>query len=485
MRLKFSVLVAAIALMIALLFTAEAKNLPGSNHDIKGIWQGTLTVPNGQLRIVFKISEDTQGNLKAIMESPDQTSRDFAVDSISFDGKNLRLESNTVRGYYQGEYNPDSLSFAGTWNQMGRSFPLVLKKVEKVEKASQTEIKRPQEPKPPFPYKVEDVVYENKSAGIRLGGTLTMPESGGPFVAVLLITGSGQQNRDEQLFGHKPFLVLADYLTRRGIAVLRVDDRGIGESTGDFAASDSKDFASDVLTGVEYLKSRKEINPKEIGLIGHSEGGMIAPMVADETKDVAFIVLMAGPGIPGDQILLTQKEEIERLSGIPESIIKDGVGLNKKMFDAIKQGKDSSQTADELRKIFYDHYNNLSSEAKNEIKDTKALFNFYLQSMMNPDTRFLIRYDPYPVLEKVKCPVLAIDGSKDVQVPAKEDLAGIKKALQDGGNKNFEVKELPGLNHLFQTAKTGLPSEYSSIEETISPVALQTIGDWIIGITKK
>jgi len=457
-----------------------ANSMNNSHPDIKGIWQGTLKVSSVQLRIVFKISQDEEGQFKATMDSPDQGAKDIKVDSVFFTNGKIKLVINIARGFYLGEYNPDSNFFLGTWTQGGMSFALDLKKVEKIE-----EVKHPQEPKPPFPYKVEDVIYENKSAGIKLGGTLTMPESGGPFTAVLLITGSGQQNRDEELMGHKPFLVLADYLTRQGIAVLRVDDRGIGESTGNFAASTSKDFETDVLSGVEYLKSRKEINPKEIGLIGHSEGGMIAPMAAVESKDVAFIILMAGTGIAGKQVILTQTEAIGELMGIPNDKIKQGLDVDKKMYEVIREDNDSVHAAGELKKIFYKSYNGLSEGEKKGKGDPKAEFEVLLKRIMSPWFRYFIAYDPYPVLKKVKCPVLAINGSKDVQVLPEENLSGIKKALQEGGNKNFEVKELKGLNHLFQNAETGLPDEYGKIEETISPLALKTISDWILKISKE
>ncbi|MGD1005659.1 MAG: alpha/beta hydrolase [Ignavibacteriaceae bacterium] len=451
-----------------------------SNVEIKGIWQGTLKFNGGALRVVFRISVNENGYLKAEMDSPDQGVKGLHVDTVIFDGSNLKLEVNIISAYYEGKYNPDSISFDGNWHQSGLNVPLGIKKIDKVE-----EIKRPQEPKLPFPYKVEDIIYDNKTAGIKLGGILTMPESGGPFPAVILISGSGPNNRNEELSGHKPFLVLADYLTCRGIAVLRVDKRGIGESTGNFAASTTKDFSTDVLAGIEYLKNRKEINANNIGLIGHSEGGIIAPIVASETNEVAFIVLMAGPGLPGDELLCLQSEALAKAEGYPAERIKESTEINKKMYNAIKAGGDSVKIAEELKKIYYDHYNSLDEKEKSEIRNPKAVFEGELKSIMSPWFRYFISYDPTPALEKVKCPVLALNGSKDLQVLPNENLTVIKKALEKGGNKNFEIKELPGLNHLFQTAETGSPAEYIKIEETISPTALQTISDWILKVTKK
>jgi pimeloyl-ACP methyl ester carboxylesterase len=450
-----------------------------SNVEIKGIWQGTLKFNGGSIRVVFRISGHESGDLKAEMDSPDQGVKGLHVDIVNFDGSNLKLEVNIISAFYEGKYNPDSIAFDGNWHQSGLTLPLAIKRIDKVE-----EIKRPQEPKPPFPYKIEDVIYDNKTAGIKLGGTLTMPESGGPFAAVILIAGSGPNNRNEELSGHKLFLVLADYLTRKGIAVLRVDKRGIGVSTGNFAASTTKDFSKDVLTSIEYLKNRKEIDSKKIGLIGHSEGGIIAPMVASETHDVSFIVLMAGPGLPGDELLCLQSEALAKAEGYPVERIKESTEINKKMYNAIKTGGDSTKIAEALKKIYLDHYNNLDKKEKSEIRNPKAVFEGELKSIMSPWFRYFISYDPAPALEQVKCPMLALNGSKDLQVLPTENLAGIKKAMEKGGNKNFEVKELEGLNHLFQTAETGSPAEYMKIEETISPTALQTICDWILKIIK-
>ena len=466
--------------LFSIVQNVPAKVISNSGIDLKGIWQGILKVQGMELRIVFKISEDESGKLKATMDSPDQGAKDIPIDSVIFSNRNLKLVLNIVHGYFEGNYKADSILLVGSWHQGGTTFPLTLKKIERLEK-----VKRPQEPNPPFFYKVEDVIYENKSAEIKLGGTLTMPESGGPFPAVLLITGSGKQNRDEELFGHKPFLVIADYLTRLGIAVLRVDDRGIGESTGNFAASTTKDFATDVLSGVEYLKTRKEINPQEIGLIGHSEGGIIAPMVAAETNDVAFIVMMAGTGMPGNQLLLKQIGLINKANGKPQDEIDKDISFSKKLYDIIINEPDSVKAVTKLKDLFENYYSKMNEKEKSEEGNPDVAFSNLKKSLMSPWFRFFLSYNPVPALEKVKCPVLAIDGSKDLQVPAEENLSLIKAALKKGGNKNFEIKELPGLNHLFQTAATGSPIEYGKIEETISPIALQTIGDWILKITKK
>ncbi len=459
----------------------ETKSQPINKADkeaLLGNWLGKLNVSGIELRIVFHIKENEDGTLTATMDSPDQGAKGIPVSSVKYKDGKITLDVSSIGGSYDGDLIKDSLTIKGAWSQGGKSIPVLLKKNFKP-----IEYKRPQEPEPPFPYYSEDVTFENKSAEITLTGTLTYPKTGGPFPAVLLITGSGPQNRDEEIMGHKPFLVIADYLSRRGIAVLRVDDRGVGKSTGNFSEATTKDFASDALAGVEYLKTVKEINPKDIGLIGHSEGGEIAPMVADETKDVAFIVLLAGPGLRGDSILILQTAAIEKSMGESEENISRDINFNRKVYEVVVNSKDSVEAHEKLEKLFSDFYDKLSDAEKKDVGSEESFSKMRIKQILSPWFRYFISYDPIPALEKVKCPVLALIGSKDLQVPAEENIPSIKDALEKGGNKNFEVKELPGLNHLFQDAKTGSPNEYAQIEETFSPKALKIIGDWIIKIT--
>lgn len=466
-----------IAALITLLFSAVV--LPYNNEVIEGIWQGTLKVPTMELRIVFKISQGPEGILIATMDSPDQGAKDIPVEEVIFENGNLRLEIKVAMGVFEGKLKDDNLSIEGEWKQAGQSLPLVLERVDEV-----VEVLRPQEPKKPYSYQEEEVVYENKEAAVRLAGTLTIPRQEGPFPVVLLISGSGPQDRNETILGHHPFLVLADYLTRHGIAVLRVDDRGVGESTGDFAEATSEDFASDVLAGVEYLKSRKEIDPKKIGLIGHSEGGIIAPMVAVQSSDIAFIILMAGTGLTGEEILYLQAALIARAEGASDEAIAKNRSLQEQMFTVVKEEKDDAAAEKRLRAILEDATSELElSEKEKEVAEANA--EAQIQQVLSPWFRYFLTYDPKPTLMKVKSPVLAINGEKDLQVPAKENLAAIEEALKAGGNQKYTVQELPGLNHLFQTAQTGSPSEYARIEETISPIVLEIMSDWILEQSKE
>jgi hypothetical protein len=466
-----------ILLLVVLLFFALSVTY--GDQSVEGVWLGTLKFAGTELRVVFKILKSPDGNLTATLDSPDQGAKDIPVEEVVFQNGHLRLNAKSINGVFEGDMKEDNSTIEGQWSQGGVTIPLTLQRTDKVPEAP-----RPQEPKPPYPYDEKEVVYENKKAGVKLAGTLTLPRSEGPFPAILLITGSGPQDRDETVFGHRPFLVLADYLTRRGIAVLRVDDRGIGKSTDSFAKATSEDFAGDMLAGVEYLKNLKEINPKQIGLLGHSEGGLIAPMVAAKTPDVSFIVMMAGTGLTGEQILYLQSALILKASGTSDEVITKDHELKEQMFAVVKVEKDSVAAERRLRKIATDALANMSEKEKEEMGYSPEMLDMSIKQLLSPWLRFFLIYDPKPALMKVKCPVLAINGEKDLQVPPKENLHAIEEALKAGGNKDYTVKELPGLNHLFQTAATGSPTEYSKIEETISPTTLTIIGDWIAEHTK-
>ena len=446
-------------------------------QEITGEWNGALKVQNMQLRLVFHILKTDTG-YSATMDSPDQGAKDISMSKVSFENSLLTVEMDAAKIKYTGKLDSAGIVI-GTFNQAGQSFPMNLtrKSIEKVE------IKRPQEPVKPYPYYSEEVIIQNTKAGITLAGTLTLPTKEGKYPVVVLITGSGPQNRDEELMGHKPFLILSDYLTRNGIGVLRCDDRGTGASKGNFAIATTFDFATDVEAEVDYLKTRNDINQKHIGLIGHSEGGIIAPIVAVESSDINFIILMAGTGISGDKLLLLQQEMIGGASGMKQEDLKIAAELNSHIYKLVKE----YQNADTLKSKISNYLLVKSKELPDlkipEGKTVKDFINLQL-AQLTPWMLTFIKYNPAATLEKVKCPVLAIIGSNDLQVPPKENLPAIENALKRGGNKNVTVKELPGLNHLFQECKTGLPQEYSVIEQTISPIALEIMTNWIKKTTR-
>ena len=441
-------------------------------NKITDKWMGVLKISTVELRIVFKINENEDGSLKALLDSPDQGAFGISVNSVIYNDPNVKFVVPSVAGFFEGKFEQDSI--VGTWNQGGSSLPLTLNRSGEIEPP-----KRPQEPEAPLPYIEEDVSYENKEAGLTLAGTFTYPENTDNLPVVILISGSGPQNRDEELLGHKPFLVLADHLTRNGIGVLRFDDRGIGKSTGDFTSATTEDFVSDAIAGIEYLKTRREVDQDKIGLIGHSEGGLIAPLAAVQHDDVDFIVMMAGPGMSGKEILRLQTALIMRAQGVDEESITKEVDLAMRLYDIVINEKDSLAARQKIWKVFDSRYAGMTEEEKTQTGNPDNYFNQQLNILLSPWFRFFLEYDPYETLTKVDIPVLAINGEKDLQVPPKENISLIEKALKEGGNKNYKVVELKGLNHLFQEAETGSPNEYAKIEQTISPEALNIITDWI------
>ncbi|MFW5756900.1 MAG: alpha/beta hydrolase family protein [Tangfeifania sp.] len=437
------------------------------NQNFTGNWSGEMELSGSKLELIFKISLEENGELSVKMDVPAQGAMNLPVSKTEVKTDSIFLQVAMIAGHFSGKKVSDT-TIIGNWSQSGLNFPLTLNRTEKV-----TELKRPQTPQPPFPYHTEEVSYENTRAGIKLAGTLTLPEQAENVPAVILISGSGPQDRDETIFEHKPFWVIADYLTRNGIAVLRVDDRGVGGSEGNTGNSTSKDFAGDVLAGIEFLKTRKEISHSKIGLIGHSEGGIIAPIVANETRDVAFIVLLAGPGIPGEQILYEQGRLIGLASGMTEEQVAQNRKTQEAIFNIIKTEKDSVVRLDRLQRTLTGGMYPMMNEDQNKAIDQQVA------TINSPWFHYFLTYDPRPALSKLKCPVMAIIGEKDLQVPPKSNLPAIEKALKEGGNENFKTMELPHLNHLFQHCETGSVAEYAQIEETISPEALKIVAEWI------
>ncbi|HXB09339.1 MAG TPA: alpha/beta fold hydrolase, partial [Puia sp.] len=337
---------------------------------------------------------------------------------------------------------------------------------------------RPQEPVKPYPYIEEEVTIENKGAGVVLAGTLTIPPGKGSFPVVVLITGSGPQNRDEEILGHKPFLVIADALTRHGIAVLRYDDRGVAKSTGKFSGATTADFATDVEAAVAWLRTRKDINPHRIGLIGHSEGGLIAPMVAARDKNIRFIVLLAGPGLRGEEVILSQQQLIAQAAGGWNKEAQDMLELNRGAMDIVVRDSLRLAHRDSIRQQLRAYFAQKAGQYPVRYQDSTVARQAIAQ-LSDPWMEYFLAYDPVPVLERVHCAVLAMNGAKDVQVAPEENLVAIGRALEKGGNKHFEVKEFPDLNHLFQECKTGSPAEYGTIGQTFSPAALEYLTNWV------
>lgn len=438
-------------------------------QGITGDWNGALDVQGRQLRIIVHIAVK-DGQLSATLNSPDQGANGLPISSITFEENVLKFELANIGASYTGTFANNG--FSGNWSQGGGSVPLNFKR-EAIEKKV---AKRPQEPVKPYPYQEEEVQFTNEEANITLTGTLTQPNSAGPHPVVVLISGSGPQNRNEELAGHKPFLVIADYLTRNGIAVLRYDDRGTAKSEGDFGAATTQDFATDAASAVNYLKTRNDIDHQHIGLMGHSEGGIIAPIVAAKSKDVAFIVLLAGTGIPGDELLLMQSRAIATAQGASGPMMERTLEINRGVFKLIREATEDTDLEAELKKYILAE---VPAAFRPANMSEEEFVKSQTRAVLTPWMLNFIKYNPALILPKVKCPVLAVNGDKDLQVPAKANLEAIKAGLEKGGNKEVKTIEYPGLNHLFQKTETGLPSEYGTLEETFSEEVLADIVSWL------
>jgi len=446
---------------------AGAKKPSDAIASAEGMWQGALEGNGMRLRLQLHVSHYDQKQLVAALDSPDQGVSGLPAIKVSQKDADFHFEIPVVSGVYDGTLNAARTAITGSWTQNNVEQKLDFQRSDQV-----LELVRPQNPAKPYPYKEEEITFPNGKAKISLAGTLTVPRGQGPFPAAILLSGSGPYDRDEALVGHRPFLVLADHLTRKGIAVLRFDKRGIGKSTGDYASATTEDFAGDVKAALAYLKARKEIDPEKTGLLGHGEGGMIAPLVATHSSEVAWIVLLAGPGLKGEDTLLLQSELILKTAGVNDEQIASTHEFNKRTYALVRQERDPATLEAKL--------SDLVQSSGTSASLPPAAFESQIQLMVSPWFRFFLDYDLLPALQKTRCPVLALNGEKDLQVSPKENLAKIQKALQDGGNTDFQTTELPGLNHLFQHGPTGSPTEYGGIQETMAPEALNAVSDWVL-----
>lgn len=462
--------------LVLVLAVAAAWPMPSvAQEGQTEVWEGSVDLSSAggtQLDFVVRFARDESGALSATIDIPAQGAEGLPLVDVEYGSERLAftLEA-TPRAVFEADRDGDRAT--GTLTQ-GIELPLEMERLAEGERAGP---ERPQHPRPPFPYLAEEVVYRNPADDSELAGTLTVPEGDGPHPAALLITGSGLQDRDETIFGHKPFLVIADHLTRAGVAVLRVDDRGIGGSTGSVEGVTAEIFVSDVLAGVRFLGSRPEIDASGIGLIGHSEGGMLAPMAAVEAPgEVAWMVLLAGTGIPGSELMPMQLSGILRAAGVPDASVERQVAIQEAMIRLILEDAPESAIREQVEALILEQAGGTveaGSDAFRTAVDTT------LRQVTSAWYRRFLRLDPRDYLRRVEVPVLALNGSLDLQVPAGPNLRAIAEALRAGGNPDVTVRELDGLNHLFQPATTGLVAEYGVIEQTFAPSALETIADWV------
>ena len=416
------------------------------------------------MEMAFNIKAAENG-YSATLDVPAQGAFDVPVDKTVFQDNHLQLTLSAMGANYSGTLKGEAIE--GEFTQHGMTFPLNLAKGEK-----EAPKVRPQDPQPPFNYRAEEVTFTNKKEGNTLAGTLTIPDGDGPFPALVLVSGSGQQNRDEELMNHRPFWVIADYLSRRGVAVLRYDDRGMGGSTGEVLNATSMDFSYDAEAAFDFLLNRKEINASQVGILGHSEGGIINFMVAERRPEVAFLVSLAGPAVNGIEVLKEQQAAILRAQGMSEEMVQFSGNANAQMFDIIEASSSREEADTLLRQL-------LKGWGYNE-----ELTEQTVGQMASPWMYYFLKYDPTDAIVKTTCPALLLNGSKDLQVIASQNLPAYERIIAEHGKTNLTLRELPDLNHLFQHCETGSPTEYVTIEETISPEVLEAIVEFVKGIGK-
>jgi pimeloyl-ACP methyl ester carboxylesterase len=438
-----------------------------ARFPVEGLWQSALVTHGLRLRFQLHVFHDSDGELIAALDNLDQNVSGLPAMNVTLKESAFHFEIPSVDGTFDGTLSANKNSISGTWSQTG----VANEKLEFKRSDQPLELLRPQTPSKPYPYREEEITFSNSAANVTLGGTLTLPKGAGPFPAAVLIAGSGPHDRDESLANHKPFLVLADFLTRRGFAVLRYDKRGIGKSTGSVDNATTLDFAADAAAAVAYLKSRHDIDPARIGLIGHSEGAMIAPYLAANSKDIPWLVLLAAPATAGQDTLLNQSELIGRVGGLSDAQLVASLSFDRAAYDLVRRETNPGILSNKLKQLVH--------ESEMDATLPPSTLEIQLRMMTSPWFRFFLDYDPLPSLRNTKCPVLALYGQKDLQVPAKSNLPLLQKALADAGNTQVDIRQLPELNHFFQHAFSGSPSEYGAIDETVSPEVLQIIGDWL------
>ncbi|MDQ6760774.1 MAG: alpha/beta fold hydrolase [Acidobacteriota bacterium] len=445
---------------------------------IEGDWHGTLNTGAVQVRLGLHITKTSTGEYTSTLDSIDQAQMGLPITRTSFSGRTLHFEFLAAHIEFDGTLAADGSRIDGTFTQ-GVQLPLTFTRGNATEP-----VKRTQKPQAPFPYDSVDVSYQNMAGGVTLAGTLTFPRGGGPLPAAILITGSGPQDRDETILGHKPFLVIADYLARRGIAVLRLDDRGVGKSTGNSRRATIDDMAADVLAGVGFLKSRKEIDARHIGVIGHSEGGLVGPLAASRSADIAFVVMLAGPGVTLEQILYKQGELIRRSAGAGDQADAQARAVQEMVIGILKSEPDEKAAGEKIRAGWKKMKSSRPEGERTQMDALDALIEQQGAAFNVPEMRSMLTYDPAVALRCLEVPVLALNGSRDLQVSPEQNLPAIVSALSAGGKSEFTVTELPGLNHLFQKCTECTVAEYGKIPETFSPVALRILGDWLVQHTR-
>lgn len=446
------------------------------SQEIIGTWHGLLDVGQ-KLRLDLHIAKNGE-NYEGKLDSPDQGAKDIPATKVEFSNNTLVFEVKNLGVSYSGILFKDSID--GTFKQGNFSTKMLLTRSEVILKKAF----RPQDPKEPFDYVEEEISFENKLEKFNLAGTITYPKGEGPFPAVILVSGSGPQDRNEEILEHKPFWIIADYLTKQGFAVLRYDDRGTAKSKGNFNSATSVELSQDAESALDFLKTNTKINTSKICVAGHSEGAMIAVMLAARRKDIHSIALLAGPGIPGGELLLLQQYLINKVNGISEKTSKSIQRYNSKIYDIVHEQSSLDVAKPILEKKIRKTLSKTKDSELEGYPSKEALIQQSISNVCNPWMFYFIKYNPKNDLEKVNCHVLALNGSKDLQVPPKENLGAMQKYIPKS-DKSQVFKEIPNVNHLFQECETGNPTEYGTIEQTIQEDVLKIMGEWLNSIQNK
>lgn len=454
------------------------QSIPDDGYALREAWVGSLRFGPFEAVLQFRIEANGAGETRAFFDSVTEKRTGFDAQWRVEDDE-LCFDVARVGATFRGRMDAERTRAVGRFVQGGQDRPITLERRTGVYEPEFTWEKRPQRPLPPFPYSAEEIEFENVLDGLRLAGTLTLPAGEGRHPALVLVSGSGPQDRDETLMEHKPFLVLADHLGRHGIAVLRYDDRGTAASGGDFASATTEDFARDAAAAFDFLRAHPRIDPARIGLVGHSEGGLVVPMVAAERDDVALLVLLAATGLPGASISREQAVSLARAEGADEAGVRMRQTVTSAVVTIVEEASPSAALEVDIERAVSELVAGLPEAQRDAARAAAPEFRALLPTYASPWFRYFVRHDPRRVLRRVRCPVLALCGSKDVQVESARNLPEIERALAEGGNVEHEVLELSGLNHMFQACESGAISEYLSIQETFNPVALETIERWV------
>jgi len=455
-------------ILVLLLVTTVSFSITHA-QDIVGNWNGTIKTDSFQLGFSFQIEKKSESYISR-MDIPKQGVKGIAIKKTTFEDSTLRFDASDLGILYEGIFKGNKI--IGKFVQGGKSFDMDLSRGALLEQ------RRSQEPIKPYRGFSQDVFFRNEKDSITLAGTLSLPSKNGNFPVVILISGSGPQNRDGEIMGHKPFLVIADYLVQNGIGVLRFDDRGVFKSEGNFLTATTNDFATDVVAAIAYLKTIAGVDKNRIGLVGHSEGGIIASLIAANNKDINLVVLLASSGLSGDELLLLQKRKMMEAVAINANDIRKSMDFVEGAYRIMKASSTSEVAKAKLNEYTALVWNDIPSFEKGTMS-MQEYTSFFVKQLTGKWLYSFIKLDPSIALKKIKCPLLAINGGNDLQVPPKENLKAIKDALTIAKNRNFNILEIPHLNHLFQESVTGLPDEYGTIDQTFSPIVLNELKLWI------